>query len=48
VTQVHDASLTFIPKLITAGACLVFFGAWMLREIVQFATRLWSSIPGLF
>ena len=47
VTQVHDASLTFIPKLITAGICLLAFGAWMLRKLVQFATQLWSSIPNL-
>jgi flagellar biosynthesis protein FliQ len=48
VTQVHDASLTFIPKLVTAGLCLLAFGAWMLRKLVQFATQLWSSIPNLF
>jgi flagellar biosynthesis protein FliQ len=48
VTQVHDASLTFIPKLVTAGLCLMAFGAWMLRKLVQFTTQLWASIPNLF
>lgn len=48
VTQVHDTSLTFIPKLITAGICLMAFGGWMLRKLAQFSTQLWSSIPGLF
>ena len=48
VTQVHDATLTFIPKLVTAGLCLMAFGAWMLRKLAQFTTQLWSSIPNLF
>lgn len=48
VTQIHDTSLTFIPKLLTAGVCLIFFGAWMLRKLSQFSTQLWSSIPSLF
>lgn len=48
VTQVHDTSLTFIPKLITAGICLIAFGAWMLRKLVQYSTQLWTSIPNLF
>lgn len=48
VTQVHDASLTFIPKLITAGLALILFGAWMLRKLMQYTAQLWSSIPGMF
>jgi flagellar biosynthetic protein FliQ len=48
VTQVQEMSLTFVPKLLTAGAALVFFGPWMLRTLSQFTTRLWSQIPTLF
>lgn len=48
VTQVQEMSLTFVPKLITAGICLSLFGPWMLREIIQFATRLWQGIPAMF
>ncbi|HSW18710.1 MAG TPA: flagellar biosynthetic protein FliQ [Ramlibacter sp.] len=48
VTQVHDTSLTFIPKLVTAGIALMVFGAWMLRKLIQFSTQLWSSIPSMF
>lgn len=48
VTQVQEMSLTFVPKLLTAGICLIFFGPWMLRVLAQFSTRLWSSIPSLF
>jgi flagellar biosynthetic protein FliQ len=47
VTQIHDTSLTFVPKLITAGICLVVCGGWMLRKLAQFSIQLWSSIPAL-
>jgi flagellar biosynthetic protein FliQ len=48
VTQINDTTLTFIPKLLTAGICLVIFGAWMLRKLSQYSIQLWSSIPSLF
>jgi flagellar biosynthetic protein FliQ len=48
VTQIHDTSLTFIPKLLTAGVCLIFFGGWMLRKLSQFSTQLWVAIPTMF
>jgi flagellar biosynthetic protein FliQ len=45
VTQVQENALTFVPKLIAAGLALAVFGSWMLRQIVQFASHLWASIP---
>jgi len=48
VTQVQEMSLTFVPKIVTAGVVLVVFGSWMLHRLVQFAVQLWSSIPNLF
>ncbi len=48
VTQVQEASLTFVPKLLTAGIVLLVLGSWMLRNLVQYTTRLWASIPSLF
>jgi flagellar biosynthetic protein FliQ len=48
VTQVQEMSLTFVPKLLTAGVAIVVFGPWMLRKLGQFATQLWVSIPNMF
>lgn len=48
LTQVQEMSLTFVPKLVTAGISLVVFGPWMLRTLTQYSTRLWSSIPSMF
>eukprot|EP01034_Spumella_vulgaris_P016488 gene16488-21061_t len=47
VTQVQEMSLTFVPKLFTAGAVLVVAGPWMLRKLTQFTTNLWNSIPAI-
>ena len=48
VTQVQEMSLTFVPKLFTAGISLLVFGPWMLHKLGQFATQLWTGIPGMF
>jgi flagellar biosynthetic protein FliQ len=48
VTQVQEISLTFVPKLVTAVVCLLVLGPWLLRQLSQYATRLWLSIPSMF
>jgi len=45
VTQVQEMSLTFVPKLATAGIAILLFGPWMMRIIAQFWLELWASIP---
>jgi flagellar biosynthetic protein FliQ len=47
-TQIQEMSLTFVPKLVTAAAVLIFAGPWMLRRLTQFTTQLWSGIAVLF
>lgn len=47
VTQVQEMTLTFVPKMLAAAIALVAFGAWMLRTIAVYWTRLWASIPSL-
>lgn len=48
VTQIQEASLSFVPKLITAGAVLLGLGGWMLKVLSDFATSLISNIPNYF
>ena len=48
VTQVQEMSLTFVPKLFTAGAVMIAAGPWMLHKLTQFTVQLWSGIPALF
>lgn len=48
LTQVQEASLNFVPKLLAAGVVLVACGPWMLRTLCGFATGLWTRIPSMF
>ena len=48
VTQIQEATLTFVPKILTVGLTLLLFGAWMLSTIVQFASTVIGNIPAYF
>lgn len=48
ITQVQDASLTFIPKIIATVAAVAMFGPWMLRKLLSYASNLIANIPGQF
>lgn len=48
VTQIQESSLTFVPKLVTAGVVLLALGTWMLRVLSDYATTLISNIPNYF
>ena len=48
VTQIQEMTLSFIPKLLTAGAAVVAFGPWMLRTLCRFTVALLAQIPGMF
>ncbi|SFV16621.1 flagellar biosynthesis protein FliQ [Pseudoduganella namucuonensis] len=48
VTQVQEASLTFIPKIVAAVVVLVVCGPWMLKRLVGYAVGLVASIPSYF
>jgi flagellar biosynthetic protein FliQ len=47
ITQVHEMTLTFIPKIVAVSVALLIFLPWMINLIVDFTTRLFSSIPTL-
>jgi len=44
-TQINEATLSFIPKLLAVFATLVLAGPWMLAQIVDYIRQLYSSIP---
>ncbi len=43
VTSIQEQTLTFVPKLVGIFATLMLLGGWMMNNIVEFATELWSS-----
>ncbi|MFY9494838.1 MAG: flagellar biosynthesis protein FliQ [Limnochordia bacterium] len=44
-TQIQEQTLTFIPKIVAVLVSLVVFGPWMIRVLVDFASRLLTSMP---
>ena len=45
VTQVHEMTLTFIPKIVAVVATVVLLLPWMVQHMVEFTSRLLASIP---
>lgn len=48
ITQIQEMSLTFVPKILTAGIVIIVAGPWMLKKLTQFMTQLWTNIPNMF
>jgi flagellar biosynthesis protein FliQ len=46
-TQVNEASISFVSKLVCVMATLVVLGAWSLRQLVDYATRTIGSIADI-
>ncbi|KWT95983.1 MULTISPECIES: flagellar biosynthesis protein FliQ [unclassified Variovorax] len=46
-TQINEATLSFIPKLLAVFAVLVIAGPWMLGQMLDYIRALFSSIPQL-
>jgi flagellar biosynthetic protein FliQ len=47
VTQIQEATLSFVPKAAAVGAALLFSGNWMLHEMSTYTTQLFERIPEL-
>ena len=45
VTQIHEQTLSFVPKLIAAIAVFAIAGPWMLTTLVEFIRSTILSIP---
>lgn len=45
VTQINEATLAFVPKLVAAIAVLTMAGPWMLNMLVEYIRRTIEAIP---
>ena len=43
VTSIQEQTLTFVPKILAIFVALLIFGHWMMNNMVEFMTRLWSD-----
>jgi flagellar biosynthetic protein FliQ len=46
-TSISEATLSFVPKLVTVLVALLLFGALMMRVLIDFTLELHDRIPGL-
>ena len=44
-TQINEATLSFVPKIIAAVAVLAVAGPWMMTTLVEYLQRVLQSIP---
>ncbi|GIX25701.1 MULTISPECIES: flagellar biosynthesis protein FliQ [Caldimonas] len=46
-TQIHEATLSFVPKLVGAVIVLAMAGPWMMTTLVEYIQRTLGGIPGM-
>ncbi len=45
VTQINEATLSFVPKVLAMMLVLGLCGPWMLDTLVGYATAIFTSLP---
>jgi flagellar biosynthetic protein FliQ len=43
VTSIQEQTLTFVPKILAVFLAMILLGSWMLNNMADFMTRLWSD-----
>lgn len=46
-TQINEATLSFVPKIVAAVAVLALAGPWMLTTLVEYLQRVLQAIPSV-
>jgi flagellar biosynthesis protein FliQ len=47
MTQIQEATLAFVPKVVAIGIALIVSGNWMLHTLVDFTVDLFDRVPSL-
>lgn len=45
ITQINEATLTFIPKIIVIGIVIVLSAPWMIDTMSRFTVGLFENLP---
>ena len=45
MTQLNEATLTFVPKVLTIFGAIIVFMPWVLGVMTTFMTELFTNIP---
>lgn len=44
-TQIHEQTLTFVPRIVVILVAIAIFAPWMMRLLLDFATRVFANLP---
>jgi flagellar biosynthetic protein FliQ len=44
-TQIHEITLTFVPKILAVVLVLLFLFPWMVNQLVTYTTTLLTNMP---
>jgi flagellar biosynthetic protein FliQ len=44
VTQIHEMTLVFVPKIVAVFVVILMLGGWMLDQAVDFGTRAFQAV----
>jgi len=47
ITQIHEATLAFVPKLVAVIAVFAIAGPWMLTMLIEYIRRTMEAIPSV-
>ena len=46
-TQINEQTLSFLPRLIMTLLSIMAAGPWLIRELMDFMTRLMTNVPNI-
>ena len=46
-TQINEATLSFVPKLVVTFLTLIIAGPWMITVMTDYMRRLFEAIPSM-
>jgi flagellar biosynthetic protein FliQ len=44
VTQIHEMTLTFVPKILVVALTILIFAPWMLKVLITFTAQVFAGI----
>ena len=44
ISQIHEMTLTFIPKIVAIFASIMIFGPWIIKVILNFAVEIFTNL----
>ncbi len=46
-TQIHEHTLTFVPKIVVLSVMLLVLGSWMIKTFSEFFRQIFDMISGI-